>query len=126
MHSQIAVAENELNSVFDALDGDDGVVETVESKVNEAKTLDRDEMMAWLEGYLDFVRETEDFDGSEGGIWVSGENGDMYKGKRIFDYYNEDYKKYEFGVYKPFAKEMEKRGWYGEWYDAGTMMIWPI
>ena len=97
-----------------------------ESTVNEAKTLDRDDMMAWLEGYLDFVRKTEDFDGSEGGIWVSGENGDMYKGKRIFDYYNEDYKKYEFGVYKPFAKEMEKRGWYGEWYDAGTMMIWPI
>jgi len=123
MHSQIAVAENELNSVFDAVDGDDGVVE---ASVNEAKTLDRDEMMKWLEGYLDFVRETEDFDGSEGGIWVSGENGDMYKGNRIFDYYNEDYKKYEFGVYKPFAKEMEKRGWYGEWYDAGTMMIWPI
>ena len=122
MHSQIAVAENELNSVFDALDGDDGVVESV----NEAKTLDREAMMEWLEGYLDFVRETEDFDGSKGGIWVSGENGDTYKGRRIFDYYNEDYKKYEFGVYIPFAKEMEKRGWYGEWYDAGTMMIWPI
>jgi hypothetical protein len=122
MHSQIAVAENELNSVFDALDGDDGVVESV----NEAKNLDREAMMEWLEGYLDFVRETEDFDGSKGGIWVSGENGDMYKGKRIFDYYNEDYKKYEFGVYIPFAKEMKKRGWYGEWYDAGTMMIWPI
>lgn len=27
MHSQIAVAENELNSVFDALDGDDGIIE---------------------------------------------------------------------------------------------------
>jgi len=27
MHSQIAVAENELNSVFDAIDGDDGVIE---------------------------------------------------------------------------------------------------
>lgn len=27
MHSQIAIAENELNSVFDALDADDGVVE---------------------------------------------------------------------------------------------------
>jgi hypothetical protein len=28
MHSQIAVAENELNSVWDAVDGDDGVVES--------------------------------------------------------------------------------------------------
>ena len=27
MHSQIAIAENELNSVFDALDADDGIVE---------------------------------------------------------------------------------------------------
>ena len=224
MHSQIAVAENELNSVFDALDGDDGVVESVNEanfsysekevrdvaeliakaiskmdkvkalvhdmeydkgrgagfeisingdkydggsysvrpngdvvndaiskvspnavyakigdtninkvikniskyeSVDEAKNLDREAMMEWLEGYLDFVRETEDFDGSEGGIWVSGENGDTYKGRRIFDYYTEDYKNYEFGVYIPFAKEMRKRGWYGEWHDAGTMMIWP-
>ena len=30
MHSQIAVAKNELTSVFDALDGDDGVVEKFE------------------------------------------------------------------------------------------------
>lgn len=30
MHSQIAVAENELNSVWDAVDGDDGVVEANE------------------------------------------------------------------------------------------------
>lgn len=30
MHSQIAIAENELNAVFDALDGDDGIVEAKE------------------------------------------------------------------------------------------------
>jgi hypothetical protein len=194
MHSQIAVAENELNSVFDAVDGDDGVVEAVTNdldaaiekemkandfrfetpfptrdlrqirntkdhnklspsvkkvlaklkkkykiqegnveeavamvdvEINEAKNLDREEMMEWLEGYLSFVRKTEFFDGGKGGIWVTGENGDKYKGKRIFDYYTNDHKNYEFGVYTPFAKEMRKRGWYGEWHDAGTMMIWP-
>jgi hypothetical protein len=33
MHSQIAVAENELNSVWDAVDGDDGVVEATSDTV---------------------------------------------------------------------------------------------
>jgi hypothetical protein len=174
MHSQIAVAENELNSVFDALDGDDGVVEAVtnvkvgdlvahdktgerykviskpsktkivgknrkgeekvlsthhvtmvEVEVHEAKALNREEMMEWLEGYLDFVRTTEEFSGSPGGIWISGENEDEYKGKRIYDYYSEDYKNRTFGVLNSWEKELKKRGWYSEWNDPGTVMIWP-
>ena len=239
MHSQIAVAENELNSVFDALDGDDGVVEAketiktgsvvipyahdkdgefvvdrvfknkdgetsytgkfkesgeerefilhrkdkivkesvveavtnvkvgdlvahdktgerykvigtpsktkivgknrngeekvlstlhvtlVEDVTNEAKTLNREEMMEWLEGYLDFVRTTEEFSGSPGGIWISGENGDEYKGKVIYAYYSEDYKNRTFGVLNSWEKELKKRGWYSEWNDPGTVMIWP-
>ena len=180
MHSQIAVAKNELTSVFDALDGDDGVVEkfeltegvmsdlhqlagevkneeefikkffkeygakvkkspestewvkslykdTVEeSVVTEAKTLDRDEMMDWLEGHLSFVRTSEEFDGAQGGIWTTGENGDEYKGNVIYDYYSMDHKNRIFGVDKKWDKELNKRGWYSEWYDAGTVMIWPI
>jgi len=180
MHSQIAVAKNELTSVFDALDGDDGVVEkfeltegvmsdlhqlagevkneeefikkffkeygakvkkspestewvkslykdTVEeSVVTEAKTLDRDEMMDWLEGHLIFVRTSEEFDGAQGGIWTTGENGDEYKGNVIYDYYSMDHKNRIFGVDKKWDKELNKRGWYSEWYDAGTVMIWPI
>ena len=211
MHSQIAVAKNELNSVWDAIDGDDGEVEgeTVESfivegvqyatynaekgvshryrilsdeidvvkafmisgyrygysfrdevgfesasdrnqfikilnkmykqgltkpkqsttesvdGVNEAK-VERIEMMAWIEKTLDFVRTTEEFDGSNGGIWVSGENLDEYKGKRIYHYYSNDSKKYTFGVLNSWEKELNKRGWYNEWYDAGTVMIWPL
>jgi len=93
--------------------------------ITEAKSLDRDEMMIWLEDHLDFVRTTEEFSGSPGGIWISGENGDQYKGKRIYDYYSEDYKNREFGVLNKWEKELNKRGWYSEWYDAGTVMIWP-
>ena len=95
-----------------------------ESKVNEAKSLDRDTMIEWLEKYMKFVRTTEEFDGSTGGIWVSGENMDVFKGKRIYDYYN-DSKAYELGVLAAWEKELDKRGWYSEWYDAGTVMIWP-
>lgn len=175
MHSQIAVAKNELTSVFDALDGDDGVVEAVTNvkvgdlvahdktgerykviskpsktkivgknrkgeektlsthhitmvdvEIHEAKKIDREEMMEWIEKYMDFVRETEDFNGSEGGIWLSGENQDEYKGRVIYDYYSEDYKNREFGVLNSWEKELNKRGWYSEWNDAGTVMVWPI
>ena len=76
-------------------------------------------------GLLKFetVSTTEEFDGSPGGIWVSGEDGETLKGKRIYDYYNEG-STYEFGVLKTWEKELNKRGWYSEWYDAGTVMIW--
>ena len=98
-----------------------GVV--VESAINEAKALDTSSMIQWIEQYMKFVRTTEEFDGSTGGIWVSGENGDTFKGKRIYDYYNET-KAYDLGVLVAWEKELNKRGWYSEWYDAGTVMIW--
>jgi hypothetical protein len=100
-------------------------VSVAESMVNEAKTLNRDEMMEWLEDHLDFVRTTEEFSGSPGGIWISGENGDEYKGKVIYAYYSEDYKNRTFGVLNKWEKELNKRGWYSEWNDPGTVMIWP-
>jgi len=96
-----------------------------ESTVNEKK-LDRDDMMAWIEQHMDFVRTTEEFNGSPGGIWVSGENGDEYKGRVIYAYYSEDYKNRTFGVDNRWEKELNKRGWYSEWHDAGTSMIWPL
>ena len=96
-----------------------------ESIVNEAKSLDREEMMDWLDQTLTFTRTSEEFDGSKDGIWTTGENGEQYKGKRIYDYYSEDYKNRTFGVLNSWEKELNKRGWYSEWYDAGTVMIWP-
>ena len=90
------------------------------------KKEDRDGMMKWIEKSMDFVRNTEDFNGNEGGIWLSGENMDEYKGQVIYDYYSEDYKNREFGVLNKWEKELNKRGWYSEWYDAGTVMVWPL
>ena len=90
------------------------------------KKEDRDGMMKWIEKSMDFVRTTEDFNGNEGGIWLSGENMDEYKGQVIYDYYSEDYKNREFGVLNKWEKELNKRGWYSEWYDAGTVMVWPL
>lgn len=94
-----------------------------ELAVNEAKSINRDAMIEWLQETMKFVSTTEEFDGSPGGIWVSGEDGETLKGKRIYDYYNEG-STYEFGVLKIWEKELNKRGWYSEWYDAGTVMIW--
>ena len=96
-----------------------------ESVVNEKK-LDREDMMAWIAKSMDFVSTTEEFNGSKGGIWVSGENGDEYKGRVIYAYYSEDYKNRTFGVDNRWEKELNKRGWYSEWHDAGTSMIWPL
>ena len=99
-------------------------ITTIGESVNEAKT-SLDDMMKWIEKSMKFVKTSKEFDGNDGGIWVSGENGDQYKGKRIYDYYSEDPKNYELGVLKDWEKELNKRGWYSEWYDAGTVMIWP-
>ena len=110
---------NFRDEVLEAL----GVNVVYESKVNEAKVIDRDEMIKWIQQYMRLVKTTEEFDGSTGGIWVSGENMDLFKGKRIYDYYNET-RAYHLGVLSSWEKELDKRGWYSEWYDAGTVMIW--
>lgn len=93
--------------------------------LTEAKTLKRDDIIAWIENYIEVVRTSEEFDGAHGGIWVSGENGDLYKQMHIYDYYNEGSRNYSLGVLIAWEKELNKRGWYSEWYDAGTVMIWP-
>lgn len=96
-----------------------------ESTVNEKK-LDRDDMMKWIEKTMKVAGTTEEFNGSEGGIWLCGECGDEYKGRTIYDYYSMDHKNRIFGVDKKWYNELEKRGWYSEWYDAGTVSVWPI
>jgi|TARA_B110000908_G_scaffold163693_1_gene210579 hypothetical protein len=93
--------------------------------LNEAY-IDRDAMMAWVKKHMKFVGTSEEFDGSEGGIHVSGEAQDEYKGNVIYNYYSEDHKNREFGVWNKWEKELNKKGWYSEWYDAGTVSIWPL
>jgi hypothetical protein len=85
--------------------------------------LSRDKMMEWIEDHMRFVRTSEEFNGGKGGIWVSGEDDDEYKGKSIYEYYSSEYKHRTFGVLKNWESELNKRGWYSEWYDAGTVII---
>ena len=75
---------------------------------------------------LDFMRTTEEFNGGKGGIWLSGENGDTYKdGRELFDYWTENYEAYTFGVHNKIGDWAKKHGWWFEWNDAGTIMLWP-
>jgi len=98
--------------------------ELAEATVNEKK-LDREDMMKFIEKYMRIAGTSEEFNGGEGGIWVSGEDSDEYKGNLIYSYYSEG-KAFELGVNVKWEKELNKRGWYSEWYDAGTVQIWPI
>ena len=94
-------------------------------RIYEARSLDRDEMMKFIERHMRIAGTSEEFGGGEGGIWVSGEDTYEFKGKVIYDYYAEG-SGYELGVNVKWEKELNKRGWYSEWYDAGTVQIWPI
>lgn len=100
-------------------------VKLFEQFIGEAKDLDRDTMIKWIEKTMNVAGTTEDFNGSPGGIWLCGECGDEYKGNVIYSYYSEDYKNRTFGVDNKWEKELNKRGWYSEWYDTGTSMVWP-
>jgi hypothetical protein len=86
------------------------------------KVLNRDEMMAWLTSKgVNVIGTTEEFygEGEGKGIWVSGED------SPLFSYYRESWYN-SHGVQPKLNEQTEKRGWYYEWHDAGTMMLYPI
>lgn len=97
-----------------------------ESVVNEAKTLTREELMDLLENKykIKTVRTSEEFNGQTEGIWVAGDNEEELSGNKMFDYYNRS-AKYTNGVLKQLRTAVEKTGWWFEWNDPGTIMIWP-
>ena len=75
------------------------------------------------------TRTTEEFNGSPGGIWSSGESSiEASDGFQLFNYYAEDCKekRYVFGVHKEIGNLLEKNGWFAEWYDCGTIMFYLI
>ena len=100
-------------------------IKGIDESVNEAK-VSLEKIKEFASKHLRFLSTSEEFDGTEGGLWASAEDGDMYKGKRIYDYYSEDYKNYTFGVLNKWENELNKRGYYSEYYDAGTVMIWEL
>ena len=85
----------------------------------------REQVIKWVSKYFNTVQLTEDFNGDEGGIWLSGEGEETYSGLPIYKYYSES-SMYELGVLTKWEEQLQKKGWYSEWYDAGTVMLWPI
>ena len=91
---------------------------------------ERQKLMELLEAKYPkmLLRTTEQFDGSERGIWTSGEDGLEAKDERpLFNYYAQDYNEeiYVFGVHKEIRSFLESHGWFTEWHDAGTAMLYP-
>jgi hypothetical protein len=93
---------------------------------------------------IDFMRTTDEFNGKQGGIWTSGESLLIYKGIPPFnatleygeillsDNGDTDPKHkgmkvkemYLCGIHREIYSWLEERGWYPEWYDAGTLLLW--
>jgi uncharacterized protein (DUF302 family) len=100
-----------------------------ESKqLNEAKILSRMEMknvMVTKYG-LSFVKNSEEFDGEEGGIWLGGSDDLLMPNAKdmMFNYYHGG-SKFPQGIHKDLAKFLDKCGWYGQFADPGTVMLWP-
>ena len=65
---------------------------------------------------------TEEFNNVDGGIWISAEEPDN---EFYFDYYAMN-RSYELGVRVTLVDFLQKRGWYAEWNDPGTTMLWEI
>lgn len=86
---------------------------------------ERDALMAELEEmYPDaWFKESERFQGHGGGIWT-GEGSYDKEGREIFSYWSNS-PDYEIGVLKSFNDFIESKGFWAEWQDAGTIMIWP-
>lgn len=81
-----------------------------------------EEMMDLLtqEG-VNVVGTTDDFYNSENqnvGIWVAADSTPS-----LFNYDSREWLD-TFGVKPSLNKIVEDSGWYFEWYDPGTMMIW--
>ena len=84
--------------------------------------MNREQMMDFLKAQGANVRgTTEQFSNPnlKGGIWIAADDAN-----RLFNYYSETWMN-TFGVNPKLNKTVEDNGWYFEWYDAGTMMVWP-
>ena len=88
------------------------------------KATDRDILIKNLEKKGIIVRGySEEFRQSyKDGIWISAEE---TENEFFFDYYAMR-STFELGVRNTLNVFLELRGWYAEWYDAGTVMIWKI
>ena len=105
----------------------------------------RDQIMKGLQELIPeitFLKKSEEFDGKKGGIWISGEHDWLYNGTPPFDHSVEygDFPRswagdkkhgelsvktmYVNGIHREIFSWLEERGWYHEWYDKGTLLLW--
>lgn len=115
-----------LSNTFSPMDVEIIIMKHLNENLNEAKTLTREELMDLLETKykIKTVRTSEEFNGQTEGIWVAGDNGEELSGNKMFDYYSSS-AKYANGVLKQLRTAVEKTGWWFEWNDPGTIIIWP-
>ncbi len=94
--------------------------------------MNRDELLAALEEKYPkhWFRTSEEFNGAKGGIWTSAEDKEqLHSGLPLFDYYSQDDgggSSYSLGVNIHLVKWLDKKGWYCEFNDPGTVMIWKV
>ena len=89
---------------------------------------ERDTLMDALEEKYNLqLRTTEEFGSSPGGVWIAAELSDAKTsdGLPLFDYYL-DMDPYEFGVHPEFSSFVSQYGFFPEWNDPGTLMLWRM
>jgi hypothetical protein len=72
------------------------------------------------------LRASEDFDGTKGAIWTSGEEGEASDGQLLFDYYAVDSAEacYVMKVHREMRAMLDSAGWRAEFVDPGTVMLY--
>ena len=85
---------------------------------------ERFNLIIFLKNHLSFIMKSEAFDENyHGGIWTISAHEDQFEGLRIYDCQTKDEDNYAWGINILFEKELNKRGFFSEWYDQETIII---
>ena len=101
------------------------------------KTQSRSQIMNGLKKKIPklWMKKSEEWGSVSGNIITTSEQGEesYYNGIPAFDYYEEaDYlmreegfesSTYDGGIQTKLVEWLKERGWYGEWNDAGTLVL---
>jgi len=70
---------------------------------------------------------SEEFDGRSGGLWIKN-NPELADEYQSYDYnawsYDSEEKHFTMGVHNDIYKYLNKNGYFAEFYDSGTLMIY--